>query len=91
MWLSQKKIKAQQTDKEVVPKDPNMPDMQQMQKMMIYVFPAMAALFAFQFPAGVGLYWLIGTLFMIVQQYVANKQAEDKKMVIRDKAGNVIG
>ena len=90
MWLSQKKIKAQQTDVEK-PKDPNMPDMQQMQKMMIYVFPAMAALFAYQFPAGVGLYWLIGTLFMIVQQYVANKQAEDKKMVIRDKAGNIIG
>lgn len=89
MWLSQKKIKAQQTEVEK-PKDPNMPDMQQMQKMMIYIFPAMAALFAYQFPAGVGLYWLIGTLFMIVQQYVANQQAEDKKMVIRDKAGNVI-
>jgi YidC/Oxa1 family membrane protein insertase len=90
MWLSQKKIKAQQTEVEK-PKDPNMPDMQQMQKMMIYVFPAMAALFAYQFPAGVGLYWLIGTLFMIVQQYVANQLAEDKKMVIRDKAGNIIG
>ncbi len=91
MWLSQKKIKAKQVEKEVAPKDPNMPDMQQMQKMMIYIFPAMAGLFAFQFPAGVGLYWLIGTLFMIVQQYVANRQAEDKKIVIRDKAGNVIG
>ncbi len=90
MWLSQKKIKAQKADKEEKPKDPNMPDMQQMQKMMIYIFPAMAALFAYQFPAGVGLYWLIGTLFMIVQQYVANAQAEDKKMIIRDKAGNII-
>ena len=90
MWLSQKKIKAQQAGKEEKPKDPNMPDMQQMQKMMIYIFPAMAGLFAFQFPAGVGLYWLIGTLFMICQQYVANRQAEDKKMVIRDKAGNVV-
>ena len=68
-----------------------MPDMQQMQKMMIYIFPAMAALFAFRFPAGVGLYWLIGTLFMIIQQFFANKTAESKKMVIRDKAGNVIG
>lgn len=93
MWLSQKKIKAQKEKSTEVekPKDPAMPDMQQMQKMMIYIFPAMAALFAFQFPAGVGLYWLIGTLFMIVQQYVANRQAEDKKMVIRDKAGNIIG
>jgi YidC/Oxa1 family membrane protein insertase len=91
MWLSQKKIKAAQPEKEEAPKDPNMPDMQQMQKMMIYIFPAMAALFAFQFPAGVGLYWLVGTIFMIVQQYFANRQAEDKKMIIRDKAGNVIG
>lgn len=91
MWLSQKKIKAAQTDIVEAPKNPNMPDMQQMQKMMIYIFPAMAALFAFQFPAGVGLYWLIGTLFMIIQQFFANKTAEEKKMVIRDKAGNVIG
>lgn len=91
MWLSQKKIKANQPEKEEKPKDPNMPDMQQMQKMMIYIFPAMAAIFAFQFPAGVGLYWLVGTLFMIVQQAVANRQAEDKKMIIRDKAGNIIG
>lgn len=91
MWLSQKKLKAKQTEKEEKPKDPNVPDMQQMQKMMIYIFPAMAALFAYQFPAGVGLYWLIGTLFMICQQYVANRQAEDKKIIIRDKAGNVIG
>ena len=91
MWLSQKKLKAKQVEKTVAPKDPSVPDMQQMQKMMIYVFPAMAGIFAFQFPAGVGLYWLIGTLFMICQQYVANRQAEDKKMIIRDKAGNVIG
>lgn len=91
MWLSQKKIKAAQPEKTEEPKNPNMPDMQQMQKMMLYIFPAMAALFAFQFPAGVGLYWLIGTLFMIVQQFFANRTAEDKKMVIRDKAGNVIG
>ncbi|MBP6921437.1 membrane protein insertase YidC [Candidatus Gracilibacteria bacterium] len=91
MWLAQKRIKSAQPEKEEKLKDPNMPDMQQMQKMMIYIFPAMAALFAYQFPAGVGLYWLIGTLFMIVQQYFANKTAEDKKMVIRDKAGNVIG
>ncbi len=90
MWLAQKRIVTTQPELET-PKNPNMPDMQQMQKMMLYIFPAMAALFAFQFPAGVGLYWLIGTLFMIVQQYFANKTAEDKKMVIRDKAGNVIG
>jgi YidC/Oxa1 family membrane protein insertase len=93
MWLSQKKIKAQKANskEEEKPKDPNMPDMQQMQKMMIYIFPAMAGFLAYQYAAGIGLYWLIGTVFMIVQQYVANRQVEEKKMVIRDKAGNVIG
>lgn len=91
MWLSQKRLPEATSKVEKTEKNENMPDMQQMQKVMIYIFPAMAAVFAFQFPAGVWLYWLIGTIFMIVQQYIANRQAEDKKMVIRDKAGNIIG
>ncbi len=93
MWLSQKKIKAQKakSGEEEKPKDPNMPDMQQMQKMMLYIFPAMAGFLSYKYAAGIGLYWLIGTVFMIIQQAIANRQAEDKKMVIRDKAGNVIG
>lgn len=94
MWLSQAKNKAQITKNKETAVDTKlpegMPDMQQMQKMMLYIFPAMAAIFAFQFPAGLGLYYLIGTLFMIVQQYVANRQVEEKKIVIRDKSGKVI-
>ncbi len=89
MWLSQRKMKTLKEEK-VVPAKENMPDMQQMQKMMLYVFPAMAALFAYQFPAGVGLYWLIGTLFMIVQQFVANRQADTSKLTIRDKSGKIL-
>jgi len=93
MWLAQKKNnqKIKDTSLEEKPKDPNMPDIQQMQKMMIYIFPIMAAIFSYQLPAGVGVYWVIGTLFMTVQQYFANKTADDTKMIIRDKAGNIIG
>lgn len=86
MWLAQRKIKAQKAPVVEKPKDDTMPDMQKMQGMMLYIFPIMAAWFAFKFPAGVGLYWLIGTIFMIVQQFVANRQAESKKVTIKDKS-----
>lgn len=91
MWLAQRKLKANAPEKtEEKPKNDAMPDMQKMQSMMLYIFPAMAAWFAYQFPAGIGLYWLIGTIFMIVQQFVANRQAEAKKITIKDKAGNTL-
>jgi len=91
MWLAQRKLKKNMPEKPVEkPKDDMMPDMQKMQGMMLYIFPAMAAWFAYKFPAGVGLYWLIGTIFMIVQQFVANKQAESKKITIKDKKGHVV-
>jgi membrane protein insertase Oxa1/YidC/SpoIIIJ len=91
MWLAQKKLKENMPEKPAEkPKDDIMPDMQKMQGMMLYIFPAMAAIFAFQFPAGVGLYWLIGTVFMIVQQFVANRQAAKKKITIQDRAGHIL-
>ena len=48
-------------------------DPELMQKMMMYGIPAMVAVFTYQFPAGVGIYWLVGTLFMISQQYAVNR------------------
>jgi len=87
MWLAQRKLKANAPEKKPeTPKNDAMPDMQKMQSMMLYIFPAMAAIFAYQFPAGIGLYWLIGTIFMIVQQFIANKQAGEKKVTIKDKS-----
>lgn len=90
MWLAQRNISHQDKPQTTEPKNELMPDMQKMQKMMLYIFPGMAAIFAYQFPAGVGLYWLIGTIFMIVQQFVANKQAKKKKITIQNKAGHVV-
>ena len=42
------------------------------QKVMLYALPLMIGFFAFQFPAAVGLYWGVSTLFAIGQQMVVN-------------------
>jgi YidC/Oxa1 family membrane protein insertase len=44
-----------------------------MQKMMLYFFPVMIAVSSYFFPLGVGLYWFIGTLFVIAQQAYVNR------------------
>ena len=41
---------------------------QQMQRTMVYISPLMIGIFAFQVPAGLGLYWFIGNCVGIIQQ-----------------------
>ena len=64
--------KKETTDTEITPAeamlDPNM-----MKNMMLYMFPIMIGVSAFFFPLGVGLYWFIGTLFVIGQQAYVNR------------------
>ncbi len=63
-------------------KDPNsleaVLDPELMQKMMLYMLPLMLAISAYFFPLGVGLYWFIGTLFVIAQQWYVNNKKERK-------------
>ncbi len=40
-----------------------------MQKQMLFIMPLMTGMVALRFPAGLALYWVISTLFSIVQQY----------------------
>ncbi len=40
-----------------------------MQKQMVFLMPIMTAVIALRFPSGLALYWLISTLFTVVQQY----------------------
>ncbi|HLD63778.1 MAG TPA: YidC/Oxa1 family membrane protein insertase [Candidatus Peribacteraceae bacterium] len=47
---------------------------QMQQRMMLYGLPIMIAVFAFQFPAAVSLYWLVSTLFAIGQQVIVNRK-----------------
>jgi YidC/Oxa1 family membrane protein insertase len=44
-----------------------------MQKSMLYALPVMIGVSALFFPIGVALYWFIGTLFVIAQQWYVNQ------------------
>lgn len=80
IWLSQKRTGP------VVPvvpeeRDPNslLPDPQMMNKFMLWVLPVVIAISVYYFPLGVGIYWFIGTLFMLIQQAIANKVTDTQK------------
>ena len=53
-----------------------------MQKSMTLMMPAMTLLFSFQFPAGLGLYWIIGNIIQTFQQLYINKYILKKKEVV---------
>ncbi len=57
------------------PVDPNdsMAQMEKSMSMMTYMIPGMIFLSAFNFPAGLGLYWLLGNLITIAQQFYLTK------------------
>ena len=40
-----------------------------MQKQMLYFFPAFTVLILWNLPSAIGLYWLVSTVFSIIQQY----------------------
>ena len=78
-YMSMKHTKKTEAKKEVVEKKeweaPEMAlDPEMMQKMMLYFFPLMIAFTSYFFPLGVGLYWFIGTLFVILQQAYVNRK-----------------
>lgn len=70
----EKKLEKKEGEAPEMALDPAM-----MQKMMLYMFPVMIAVSSYFFPLGVGLYWFIGTLFVIGQQWYVNKLKPGKK------------
>jgi YidC/Oxa1 family membrane protein insertase len=50
------------------------------QRMMNMMMPIMLGFFAWNYAAGLSVYWLIGTLIAIVQQYVTNQTAFGKEV-----------
>ncbi|MDP4180185.1 MAG: YidC/Oxa1 family membrane protein insertase [Bacillota bacterium] len=52
-----------------------------MQKSMLLMGPMMTLIFSFSFPAGMGLYWIVGGVFQIFQQMFINKLMAKKKEV----------
>ena len=43
---------------------------EQMQRQMVFILPLMTGWAALSFPAGLGLYWIMTTIFSIVQQWI---------------------
>lgn len=73
-------------DKTVKTDDPVsefMPDPEIMNFFMLWWMPTMLAFSSYFFPSWVGIYWLIWTVFTLVQQYIVNKLGEKEKKVTR--------
>ncbi len=59
--------------------------MQSMMKMMMIIFPVLMFIFAFQSPAALSLYWIVGTLYSTAQMIISKKpwkKEEEKNEVI---------
>jgi YidC/Oxa1 family membrane protein insertase len=74
MLMAKQPIKETSTDSK--------PDMaQMMSKQMLYLGPLMTFFIGIKFPAGLSLYWLASTLFMLIQQiYMQKNSSEDKRL-----------
>ncbi|KKT17500.1 MAG: hypothetical protein A2654_01770 [Candidatus Nealsonbacteria bacterium RIFCSPHIGHO2_01_FULL_43_31] len=53
---------------------------QMMQKQMLYLFPIFTVFILWTLPAAVALYWLVTTLFTIVQQYIILKKHDSPRI-----------
>jgi len=70
MMPKEEASKANQKKKKQEPPKSGMADMgQTMQKQMLFMMPILTVFIALQFPSGLALYWVITTLFSLVQQY----------------------
>lgn len=54
--------------------EPAAPDMSQMNTYMTYVFPVMIFFVCISAPSAIGLYFIVSTIFAIIQQYFVNKE-----------------
>ncbi|HEX8974790.1 MAG TPA: YidC/Oxa1 family membrane protein insertase [Patescibacteria group bacterium] len=75
-YFQTKMLMAQQTVKKETSSSSDEPDMAQiMSKQMLYLGPLLTLFIGVRFPAGLALYWLASTLFMLVQQIFIQKKS----------------
>ena len=55
-------------------------------RQMTYMMPVMTAYFAYSFPAGLALYWIITTAFSIVQQWIVFKKEDVSPIKTKNSA-----
>lgn len=47
-----------------------------LQKQMLYFFPVLTFIILISLPSAIGLYWIVSTLFSLVQQYFVSKEVD---------------
>lgn len=55
----------------------------QSMKFMMFAMPVVSTLFAFKFPAGVGLYWVFSNIFVAIQSYILYKKYNPAEIVAK--------
>ena len=78
-YFQTKMLMASQATTNLVKKDDSKsPDMAQiMSKQMLYLGPFMTLFIGIKFAAGLSLYWLAGTLFMLIQQIMIERKSKN--------------
>ena len=80
-WLTTKQSNARKTEKE---ENSTADTMQTMTKIM----PLITVWFAFNFPAGIGFYWIMNNLFKMIQQIAVNKSLSKEDPLVIEQGGN---
>ena len=80
-WLTTKQSNARKTEKE---ENSTADTMQTMTKIM----PLLTVWFAFNFPAGIGFYWIMNNLFKMIQQLAVNMILSKEDPLVIEQGGN---
>lgn len=81
-WQSRMLLKKRKTQKQVKKSTSAMGDIaSSMSSQMAYVMPVLTVFIALSFPAGLSLYWVVTTLFAIVQQKIIFSRKEKTEQV----------
>lgn len=76
-YFQTKMMMANQPAQKTENSDSQQPDIaQMMSKQMLVIGPLLTLYMGIQFPAGLALYWLTGTLFMLIQQVMLEKKSK---------------
>ncbi|PIP26406.1 MAG: hypothetical protein CO140_02160 [Candidatus Moranbacteria bacterium CG_4_9_14_3_um_filter_40_7] len=75
-FFQSKMLMAKQKTASNFPKDDKMDFSQIMSKQMLFLGPLLTLFIGVKFPSGLALYWLVSTIFMIIQQHFLKKENE---------------
>jgi YidC/Oxa1 family membrane protein insertase len=80
------KAKSKQIQKENKKEEDTAGMAASMQRQMLYMMPVMTVFIAAKFPSGLAVYWVMTTIFSIVQQYIISGPGGLKSYWVRAQA-----